>query len=49
MIDAEMFIKMVKVNSGTVKNSGITKSKVSRWRLKILVNSGKLFSSINYF
>ncbi len=42
MTNAEMIMKMVKENNGTITSAEVTKAGLSRWSLKILVDSGKL-------
>ena len=42
MTNAEIIMKMVKENNGTITSAEVTKAGLSRWSLKILVDSGKL-------
>ena len=42
MTNAEIIMKMVKENNGTITSAEVTKTGLSRWSLKILVDSGKL-------
>lgn len=42
MTNSEMIMKMVKENNGTITSAEVTKAGLSRWSLKILVDSGKL-------
>lgn len=42
MTNAEIIMKMVKENNGTITSAEVTKAGLSRWSLKMLVDSGKL-------
>lgn len=42
MTNAEIIMKMVKENNETITSAEVTKVGLSRWSLKILVDSGKL-------
>lgn len=42
MTNAEKIMQMVKENNGTITSGEVTKAGLSRWSLKILVDSGKL-------
>ena len=42
MTNAEKIMKIVKENNGTITSDEVTKAGLSRWSLKILVDSGKL-------
>lgn len=42
MINAEIIMKMVKENNGTITSAEVTKAGLPRWSLKTLVDSGKL-------
>ena len=42
MTNAEKIMQMVKENNGIITSGEVTKSGLSRWSLKILVDSGKL-------
>lgn len=42
MTNAEIIMKMVKKNKGTITSAEVTKAGLSRWSLKILVENGEL-------
>jgi len=42
MTNAEKIMQMVKENNGTITSGEVTKAGLSRWSLKMLVDSGKL-------
>lgn len=42
MTNAEKIMQMVKENNGTITSTEVTKAGLSRWSLKIIVDSGKL-------
>lgn len=42
MTNAEIIMKIVKENNGIITSAEVTKAGLSRWSLKILVDSGKL-------
>lgn len=42
MTNTERIMEMVKENNGTITSAEVTKAGLSRWSLKILVDSGKL-------
>lgn len=45
MTNAEIIMKMVKENNGTITSAEVTKVGLSRWSLKTLVDSGRLEKS----